>query len=100
MKTEILLAFGAGALIGGLLISKLVAQPTTPTTVAPPQLGMTTSRWTSQYHGPAYGQMPGAGVAEYLYPYGEMHKMTELTPYATTAGIYGASPNGSLIYVD
>lgn len=96
---ETILIFGAGALVGGLLAAKIIAQPTAPVSPAPPARA-TGSRWTSEYHGPAFGAYPGAGMAEKLYSYGEYHKMTGYTPYATTAGITGATVNGSIIYID
>ncbi|MHA1852599.1 MAG: hypothetical protein ACTSUF_03720 [Candidatus Heimdallarchaeaceae archaeon] len=96
MKTETIIVFGMGALVGGLLAAKILSQPETVEEI----MTVTDSRWTSGYHGPAYGVYPEAGIAEKLYPYGEMHKMTGLTPYATTMGITGATTNGNIIYID
>ena len=89
-----MLAAGVGALTGGLITYILTPRPVAPTPPVavkkepelPPgptstQMYGRPTRWESGYMGPTpQGIYPEAGVAEALYPYGEGHKITQLSP--------------------
>jgi len=105
-KTIIGYALVAGISAG---ITYLLTRPPvgTPLTAQPPSApqAQVATRWTSGYMGPTtYGGVtniyPEAGVAEALYPYGEMHKITQFAPYATAANSGAAANGGSLIMID
>jgi len=93
------LAFGVGLGLGYLMFSQ---QPVA-TAPRPPDMaanGTVGTRWTSGYHGSFAAGFPEAGVAEQLYPTGQYSKMTSFSPASTTAGVSGATANGTLVYID
>ena len=92
------IAFGVGLGLGYALFSQQQATtaPSPPSVATQNVVG---TRWTSGYQGSFATGFPEAGVTEALYPYNEMHKMTQLTPYATTQSATNGT-NGSIIYID
>ena len=114
---EILLAAGVGALAGGLISYVLTPKAVAPTpsvTVKakepelPPgptstQMYGRPTRWESGYMGPTpQGIYPEAGVTEALYPYGEGHKITQLSPalFAESQEEIDTQTVGNTIVVD
>ncbi len=92
------IAFGVGIGLGYMLFSQ---QPST--TSSPPATqanNIVGTRWTSGYQGSFANGFPEAGISEKIYAAGQYHKMTGFSPAATTAGVTGATANGSIIYVD
>ena len=107
MDRETIIGFGIGALAGGLIVYMIMPK-TTQTSLAPTAASSngfiaatSTTRWTSGYHGPINGIYPEAGVAEYLFPYGRTHKVTQLSPtYQASIGTMSSATNGNTIFVD
>ena len=101
MKTSSLIGYGI-AFGAGLGLGYMMFQPQQSSIAVPPVVARgNTTRWTSGYHGPANGNWPGAMVAEELFPYSEMHKVSQLAPFATTMNVPSStSTNGGLVMID
>jgi len=94
------IAAGVGFALGYVVFTPTPPLPTAPLAPQQPQvIGQT--RWQSGYHGPSYGILPDAGIAERLYPFGQASKITQYQPsvYDASMGIKNGS-NGTLVMID
>jgi len=101
-----ILKYAIVALVAGAATYLLTRPAAQAAAAQPPSAqAQAATRWTSGYEGPTtYGSTgniyPEAGMAEMLYPYNEMHKATQYSPYATAANSGAAANGGSLIMID